>query len=242
MRTIGLTLLLVLVQAVCASQEASPDIRHYLQEIAAGQPEDARHDLPSLRERYPDDPAVMYLQAALTTEGYEAARLYQAIVDNHPASEWADDALYKLYQFYSALNLMTTAELKLSRLRSDYPNSPYVTGKEELKPVSAAPVVSGGAVALKKDPVAAEPQHTPAEETRGRFTVQVGAFSAADRAAKMKEQMQEFGYESEVIERSRNDQSVYLVWVGSCTTQLDARMLADEIQKKYKINGMVVTR
>jgi len=39
----------------------------------------------------------MYLQAVLTTDGTESAKLYQNIVDNFPKCEWGDDALYKLY-------------------------------------------------------------------------------------------------------------------------------------------------
>lgn len=69
-----------------------PNIETYIALIENGQSDLVRNELPSLLNQHSKNPGVLYLQALLTTDGAEAVRLYQNIVDNHPASEWADDA------------------------------------------------------------------------------------------------------------------------------------------------------
>ncbi|MCC6398274.1 MAG: SPOR domain-containing protein [Bacteroidetes bacterium] len=107
------------------AQGTAPDIQQMVAQVNAGAGESVREQLPSLISKYPNHPGVMYLQALLTREGADAVRTYQGIVDNFPSSEWADDALYKVYQFYYALGLYRTAELKMTQLRTSYPASPF---------------------------------------------------------------------------------------------------------------------
>ena len=106
-----------------------PDIRHRLEMIENGQAEAVRAELPSLITNYQNNPGVMYLQAVLTADGSEAATLYQNIVDNFPKSEWADDALYKLYEYYYSMGLYKTADQKLQQLKEQYPFSAYASEK-----------------------------------------------------------------------------------------------------------------
>ena len=111
------------------TNNSEPDIRHRLEMIEKGQAEAVRAELPSLMTNYQNNPGVMYLQAVLTTDGTEAAKLYQNIVDNFPKSEWGDDALYKLYQYYYSIGLYKTADQKLTQLKEEYPFSAYATEK-----------------------------------------------------------------------------------------------------------------
>jgi cell division septation protein DedD len=107
------------------AQGTAPDIQQMVAQVNAGAVDAVREQLPSLVSKYPNNPGVMYLQAMLTREGADAVRTYQGIVDNFPTSEWADDALYKVYQFYYALGLYRTADLKMTQLKTSYPSSPY---------------------------------------------------------------------------------------------------------------------
>ena len=111
---------------------SEPDIRRRLEMIEKGQAEAVRAELPSLMTNYQNNPGVIYLQAVLTTDGTEAAKLYQSIVDNFPQSEWADDALYRLYQYYYSIGLYKTSEQKLAQLREEYPFSAYATEKNQV--------------------------------------------------------------------------------------------------------------
>lgn len=241
------TLLGVLMLAVACAlpQEKSPDIRKYVEMISAGQPEEAQHDLPALLEKYPGDPSVKYLQGMLATEGSEAVRIYQSIVDSYPRSEYADAALYKVYQFYGALKLNTTAELKLDQLKRDYPNSPYATGKApgETKVVAIADPphstpVRTGSITIDT-PAVKKPVAPPAA---GGFALQVGAFSTQASASKVKAQMDELGYRTDVVPRDHGGKTLFLVWVGRYSSQEEARGEGQSLKSQQGISSMIVVR
>ncbi len=87
----------VALTAMAQSQGAGePDILKRLELIEKGEADVVRAELPTLMTNFQNHPGVLYLQGVLTTDGSEAAKIYQSIVDNFPRSEWADDALYKL--------------------------------------------------------------------------------------------------------------------------------------------------
>jgi cell division protein FtsN len=108
------------------AQKGEPDIQKYINRINEGEVQQVREQLPALLSKYPNHPGALYVQALLTREGAEAVRIYLSIVDNFPQSEWADDAVYKTYQFYYSLGLYRTAELKMNQLKTQYPSSPYL--------------------------------------------------------------------------------------------------------------------
>ena len=123
-----LVTLMVLSVSILRAQDTPAEVTRYLSMVEGGQAEQVRSEIPSLLAKYPNNPAVFFLQGLVTVDGTEAVRTYQSIVDNFPKSEWADDALYKVYQFYYAIGLYRTAEIKLNQLKASYPASKYVTG------------------------------------------------------------------------------------------------------------------
>src|SRR5437867_10306668 len=80
------------------AQSIDAEVASYLEKIEKGQNEEVRKVLPDLAAKHPNNPGVMYLQGKLSSNGVEAAKYYQTVVDNFPRSEWADDALFGLYQ------------------------------------------------------------------------------------------------------------------------------------------------
>jgi cell division septation protein DedD len=166
----------ILLALICAvgditlAQSPEPDIKRYVAAVNSGNADEVRKDLPALVTKYPNHPGVLYVQGLVTHEGSEALRTYQSIVDNFPESEWADDALYRVYEFYYALGLYRTAELKMQQLVERFPNSPYVraaagtqaaqtipiTDEPDAVPPASAPPVTGtpdtGTPANEKEP------------------------------------------------------------------------------------------
>jgi hypothetical protein len=254
---IFLLLLTLLVVALSFShaQESGPDISGYLARIDRGEAGAVREELPGLLTKYPNNPAILYVQGLLTTDGTEAVRVYQSIVDNFPKSEWADDALFKVYQFYYALGLYRTAEIKMNQLRTGYPQSKYIaegaglsTGSlpEEKDP---APPITRDTVAVKQPvPPAVKPALPESEPTqpvadeRGQYTLQVGAYSLQVNAEKQKLFFEDLGYSVEVINKVRDTRSLFVVLVGEYKTPEQARTKGDEFRKTYNINSMVVTK
>ena len=220
-----------------------PDIRKYLARVEQGESDAVRDEIPSLLEHYPNNAAVLYLQGCVTSEGAEAVRLFQGVVDNYPRSEWADDALFKVYQFYTAIGLYRTAELKMNQLKKDYPTSEHVaaagqidTGKlPEESGGDAAPISAG-----VSDPTKDHSRGVP--EVQGQFTLQVGAYASEVNAETQKVFFEDLGHPVEVINKLKGSRSLFIVLVGSFKTYEDAKGKAAEIRKNYNIDAFVVSR
>lgn len=225
-------LLLTVVTSTLLAQEGGPDIARYLAMISEGRKEEVRADLPSLLTRHPNNPGVLYVQGSVADDGAEAVRIFQSIVDNFPRSEWADDALYKVYQFYYALGLYRTADLKMEQLKKDYPTSPFVSGTKDV------------AVAdLPEEPERPLSEEQPLSEApQGQFALQVGAYSTQVNAEKQKLFFEDLGYQVDVLNKVRDGRSLYLVHIGSYATYEDAKARAAHIKATYNIESMVVTR
>jgi tetratricopeptide (TPR) repeat protein len=214
------------------TNNSEPDIRHRLEMIEKGQAEAVRAELPSLMTNYQNNPGVMYLQAVLTTDGMEAAKLYQNIVDNFPKSEWGDDALYKLYQYYYSIGLYKTADQKLMQLKEQYPFSAYASENN--------PVVEEKQ-AVKEKPTVVKPKGTVPKFTTN-FTVQVGAFSTLQNAGELKAKFEKEGYPSNIFTIVSHGKKLHKVWVGEFQTYEEARRFTTEIKNKFNLTSIVVSR
>ncbi len=222
--------LLLWMTAATYGQSSGPDIQKRLELIEKGQSEQVKAELPTLLANYQNNPGVLYLQGVLTSDGSEAAKTFQSIVDNFPKSEWADDALYKLYQYYYSIGLYKTADQKMAQLKQDYPYSAYAVDQ------AAAPkedTNEGAAVVKPKSPI-------PKFSTS--FTVQVGAFSSIQKAEELKGSFEAKGYSSNIFTMVTNGKKLHKVWVGEFQSQEDARRFCAEIKKKFGLDSIVVGR
>ena len=214
------------------TNSSEPDIRHRLEMIEKGQAEAVRAELPSLMTNYQNNPGVMYLQAVLTTDGAEAAKLFQNIVDNFPKSEWGDDALYKLYQYYYSIGLYKTADQKLTQLKEEYPFSAYASEN--------SPVMEEKQAAKEKPTVMKPKGAVP--KFASSFTVQVGAFSTLQNAGELKARFEKEGYQSNIFTIVSNGKKLHKVWVGEFQTIDEARRFNAEIKSKFNLTSIVVSR
>lgn len=232
-----------LVAAASAqSQTAGPDVRKYIAMIDQGKTDEVKAELPALLSQYPNDPGVLYLEGLTTTDGAEAVRVYQSIVDNFPKSEWADEALFKVYQFYYSLGLYRTAEMKMAQLRKDYPQSPFAReggeAAEMPKPDTAAPPVAG----KPADTTSAAPVPAVQGVPPLRYVLQVGAYTVQVNAEKQKLFFEDLGYPVEVLSSMKQGRSLFLVLVGNFSSYDEAKAKGSDIKKKYNISSFVISR
>jgi len=219
-------------QAQAQTRSNEPDIQRRLEMIERGQVEAVKAELPTLMTNFQNHPGVLYLQAVLTTDGAEAASTYQSIVDNFPKNEWADDALFKLYQYYYSVGLYKTADQKLAQLKLDYPFSAYAA--EKLPSAEVKPVVPEQPVETKQKP--------PVQKYDTNFTVQVGAFSTFQNADELRSKFESEGYVSNIFTITAGGRKIHRVWVGEFQTKEEAVRFSDEIRRKFKLGSIVVTR
>lgn len=252
-----LSLAVLVFAAVGIGYAQRPNIESYIIMIEGGQAEQVRNELPNLLNQFPNNPGVLYLQALLTTDGAEAVRLYQNIVDKYPTSEWADDALYKVYKFYFAIGLYRTAEIKLNQLRANYPDSKYLEMERELAgtpdtarqepPYASVPTRDTIATSSEppKDPtpVPVKTDVPPPPSVQATpYTVQVGVFSTMANANKQKSFLTHQRYQADVAPKMSGGRQLYAVYVGNYATAEEARAKGEEIKRAFNIDFIVVTR
>jgi tetratricopeptide (TPR) repeat protein len=226
---VRLFLLLLLVFSPTQGQELNEAaIQRRLEMIKNGQADEVKAELPSLLTKNQNDPGVLYLQGVLTSDGSEAVKIFQSVVDNFPKSEWADDALYKAYQYYYSIGLYKTATREYDQLKQTYPSSPYLA----LGELSLA----------NQEAEAVEKPGSAQDADNGTFAVQVGAFSTAENANKQKRFFHNVGYPVEVLNKVKRGKSYYLVWIGDFKSDDEARKFGSELKRKYRIDTIVVER
>jgi cell division septation protein DedD len=249
MRSLSIALATVVVASTVWSQTSSgePDIRRRLEMIERGQADAVSAELPQLMTAHQNHPGVMYLQGVLTPDGTEAAKIYQNIVDNFPKDEWADDALYRLYQYYTSVGLYKTAEQKLAQLKLEYPFSTYASEGTPVRPTIKPTLPSTSKPAegeTKNDApvVVTKPGSAPVPKYTAAFTVQVGAFSALANAEELQRKFEKEGYASNIFTITRGTQKLHKVWVGEFASIDEAKRFAGEVKKKFGLEAIAVSR
>jgi cell division septation protein DedD len=121
----------------------SAEIRNYLRMVAQGKIQEVKKVLPDLLADYPDDPGVMLLHGVVIEDGYKAVEKYKKILAEFPESEWADDACWRIVQFYAVVGDTTNAKKELENYRKKYPTSDFL--------IAATDVVKSSVSFARKD-------------------------------------------------------------------------------------------
>jgi len=117
MKVIILLLLSFFIIQTVETQADNDKIRYYLQLVAQGKIDDVKRDLPDLLIDYPDDPGIQLLHAVVVADIFKAVQVYERIVENYPKSEFADEAYWRIVQFYAIKGDTTSAQKVLDMYR-----------------------------------------------------------------------------------------------------------------------------
>lgn len=126
-----LVLLLCLITYVSA-QASGPDINTYLEMVANGKITEVKSQLPDLMVEYPDDAGVKLLLAVVIDDANKSLDIYKKLVANYPESDWADDAYWRIVQYYALKGETNKAQYELNYFRTKYPQSPYIVPAAEV--------------------------------------------------------------------------------------------------------------
>jgi cell division septation protein DedD len=212
------------------SQDA--DIVPYLKAIENGDLASAKEALTELKEKNPDDPSVMFLDAVLKENGQEAVAIYQDIVDNHPKSKYADASLYRIFSYYYALGLYETSQEKLKQLKTSYPTSPYIQVAEQN--ISALEKVEETKTETKIEKTQTK------TEVDYKFTIQAGAFTNLDNAKNLMSEFENASIFSQLGEKVVGGTTFHIVYAGKFENREDAENFMQVLSSRYKINGSIV--
>jgi cell division septation protein DedD len=122
---------LLFLSTVCL-QAQTEKVRVYLKMVALGQIDDVKSKLPDLLAEYPADPGVQLLHAVVIEDAFKAVEKYKTIVKVYPDSEWADDAYWRIVQFYAVIGDTARAKNELNYYRKKYPSSEFLIAASDV--------------------------------------------------------------------------------------------------------------
>jgi tetratricopeptide (TPR) repeat protein len=206
----------------------------YLQQIENGKADEVRNELIGLKEKYPGDPSVMFLEGVLTENGQKAVVIYQKVVVEYPDSKYADASLYRIYSYYYALGLYESATEKLNKLIADYPKSPYIRiAKQNQLPVNPEITQEDKTDTTKQ-------KNQDVKGTEYKFTIQAGAFSNNENAKSLQLKFEKSGIFSEIKDKLVAGTTFHVVYVGKFVTENDAESFLSTINDKFELSGRVI--
>lgn len=145
---VSIIISLVLLSAV-STEAQTEKVRVYLKMVALGQIEDVKSKLPDLLAEYPSDPGVQLLHAVVIEDAFKAVEKYKTIVRVYPDSEWADDAYWRIVQFYAVVGDTARAQDELSNYRKKYPSSEFLIAASDVVRQAKKHAMRGGNYAKK---------------------------------------------------------------------------------------------
>jgi cell division septation protein DedD len=240
-----LNAVLVLSSVHLFAQMPEEEVRKRLDFIYSGQADRVRTELPELTAKYKSDAGVKYLDAVLTSDGSQAAHKYQAIIDQSPKSIWADDALYKVYQYYYSIGLYKTADAKMEELKKNYPNSIYVVGANDTQPVETeqpAPSPTQVPAQAPEEPKkeVKQPKESPA--VKGGYAVQTGAFSTQQSAQKQIDFLAGIDMTGVLSTKQSGEKKLFVVTVEGFASEQEARATIADLQAKHNLQSIIIIR
>ncbi|NUN68652.1 MAG: SPOR domain-containing protein [Bacteroidetes bacterium] len=243
-RLIHITAALLLAVSALSAQLSEQEVRRRLDLIHSGGMDRVRAEVSGWLRTSPNDPGVLYLDAYTTQNGDQAVKKYQSLVDRFPDDVWADDALYKVYQYYYAVGLYKTADAKMNQLNQQYPNS--IFSQNEAKPSE---------IGIQKAPALQPVQIVPAPEEKnesaapvqapvtGNFVVQVGVYSQESAAAAQAQSLTaSVGRPAMVFQKQSGGKIVFAVAFDGFAEERLAKVFGAELKEKFNIDWYVVKR
>ena len=208
------------------------DIVPYLKMIEQGKVEEVKGKLLDLKTDYPKSSNLIFLEGVLTENGQDAVVLYQTLVEKYPKSAYADAAIYRIYSYYFALGLYNTADKNLNKLKKDYPESPYIK-------MAAANVVNNEVEETPNGNIETPVENVDAEK-QFSYSVQAGAFTNADNAKLLKQDIEKAGMISFIQEKNIAGTTFNVVYIGKFETRKEAEDFLPIANTRFRIAGRVV--
>ena len=97
-----------------------------IQNVLHGSRDSAAVYLPTMEQRYPNNPSLMYLKGLLENNGEEAMVIFSKLYNTHPASEYGDDAVMKVAEYYYAAGMYVKAANWLKKMPIYYSRSEHI--------------------------------------------------------------------------------------------------------------------
>lgn len=221
-------------------------IRDALKKISVGKIDDAKKDLAKLNKENPNDPGVILLNGVLCEDAFKAMTYYEKIVKAYPQSEWADDAYWRIIQFYAIKGDIEKALSEFDTYREKYPTSEFLqpafdvihsaalinkTSNSTAKNTDKTEVVEAKEATAKAKPKAVKTVETKRSNAKVTWGLQVGVYSSEEAANKELDKFKKQRLRTEIVEKEVDDSKMYAVIIGNYATKESAEKNKTIVEK-----------
>lgn len=253
-RTSYLLILLFLITQLNLFSQVKT-ITEYLQLYAQGKMNEVLAALPDLLVENPNDPGVKLLLAVVSENAEKAVEIYKEIIQKYPDSQWADDAYWRLLQYYAIKGDVDKAEYELGNFRKRYPTSEYLPPATDV--VRTARSLANAKLRqiednLKKEETpttttstskktSSEPktEKTEVKSSPVTYGLQVGVYSTLEAAEAEKEKFLKKRLRTSIEEKIINGQKRFAVVIGNYSTKESAEAAKQIIQQQCECEPII---
>ena len=101
-------------------------IDELIQHVLHGVSDSAVLSLPTIEQEYPNNASVLFLKGLLATDGENAMEIFSKLYNTHPTSDYGDDAVMKVAEYYYAAGLYVQASDWLRKMPIYYSRSEHI--------------------------------------------------------------------------------------------------------------------
>lgn len=212
----------------CQTFAQSEVVNLYLKKISQGKIEDVKKALPDLLAKYPDDPGVKLLHGAVIDDAFKAVEIYEDIVEKHPNDRWADDAQWRIVQFYAVKGDTSKAKNELAKLRKIAPASEFlmpatdvvrasiaINRKEELHTTRSSPPDKPAVETSDESEIPDLDEIPSAGSGEGGYGLQVGIFRTYEAALAEMDSYREKRMRATIMTKNVEEETMYAVVIGN---------------------------
>lgn len=204
----------------------TPDVIQCLRLIESGKGDSVKVILQNSSVK--DSPEYIFLDALLT-EDDKAAVKYEQLLSRFPSFAYNDAALFRLHSYYYSLGSYNRAKELADRLKSKYPNSPYLKQIDKVE--------YSDAVTESSD---TEPPVQQPESKQVYYSLQAGAFLNRLNAERLLKTLSGKGFDSFLEEKEIGGSLFYIVLVGQFDSELEAHTIKKQVEAETKTESKIV--
>ena len=101
-------------------------IDRFIGEVLSGSKDSAVYYFPIIEKQYPNNPDMLFLKGILETDGEIAMKIFIDLYDKHPTSDYGDDAVMKVAEYYYASGLYVQSAKWLKKMPLYYSRSKHI--------------------------------------------------------------------------------------------------------------------
>ena len=131
----------LLIHIFCSILYCQKNIDVLIQQVLGGVKDSATIYLPEIESQYPNNPKMLFLKGLLETNGDKAMQTFVDLYNSHPTSDYGDDSVMKVAEFYYTSGLYVKSAEWLKKMPLFYSRSEHI--ERALKLFLNSLIVSG---------------------------------------------------------------------------------------------------